>query len=236
MTITSAPSVDVIAVGGPLDVDDLFFDAPEMPNTAVFYRVHRRDALFSADEAWSQAIDGDSEEERGYSAFATARELLDYVASNQYPDLTNDVMNRDVIKFSGDVVGTGVDGELLVVPYEEVAPERITWEEFYARADTFPHCVRIWRAVPETVTAFRPGDYVVKDSNYAAQHRDAMQDWTGKSWHVISVEVPEHHVRWAGKWNPETETGDEWEASCPGNRRELRYQPSYSSAGGGQDE
>lgn len=84
-----------------------------------YYRAHRKDAEFSPDDAWSLAIDGDSEEERGYSAFRSLPELHAYISSRKYPDLTDSVARgeRIVIRFTGDEVGQGADGEPLVVPY-----------------------------------------------------------------------------------------------------------------------
>ena len=84
-----------------------------------YYRAHRKGAAFSPDDAWSLAIDGDSEEERGYSAFRSLPELHAYISSRKYPDLTGSMAlgERVVIRFTGDEVGQGADGEPLVIPY-----------------------------------------------------------------------------------------------------------------------
>ena len=84
-----------------------------------YYRAHRKNAEFSPDEAWSLAIDGDSDEQRGYSALRSLDELHAYISSRKYPDLTDSVARgeRIVIRFTGDEVGQGADGEPLVVPY-----------------------------------------------------------------------------------------------------------------------
>jgi hypothetical protein len=89
------------------------------PSEQFYYRAHRKDAEFSPDDAWSLAIDGDSEEERGYSAFRSLPELHAYISSRKYPDLTDSVARgeRIVIRFTGDEVGQGADGEPLVVPH-----------------------------------------------------------------------------------------------------------------------
>ena len=95
-----------------------------------FYRAHRTGEEFSADDAWSAPVDGDSDEQRGYSSFASAPDLHNYITSNQYPELTRDAPNTEVLRFSGDRVGTGVDNEPLVVPHRDEPDERMTWSSF----------------------------------------------------------------------------------------------------------
>ena len=69
-----------------------------------YYRAHRKNAEFSPDEAWSLAIDGDSDEQRGYSALRSLDELHAYISSRKYPDLTDSVARgeRIVIRFTGE--------------------------------------------------------------------------------------------------------------------------------------
>lgn len=96
-----------------------------------YYRAHRKKDEFSADEAWSLPLHH-GDEARGYSVFSSPGALHAYVLSGKYPDLTIDVKagNREVLIFAGEEVGTGADGEPLVVPYVDEPDERISWEEF----------------------------------------------------------------------------------------------------------
>jgi hypothetical protein len=80
-------------------------------------------------------------------------------------------------------------------------------------ANTVADTTTVYRAVPQSVTAIRDGDWVA-DEGYALMHASAMADWTGEPWHVLSITVPEAQVVWAG---PEL---DEWYADT-GERREF---------------
>lgn len=128
----------------------------------TFYRFHWADCPeFSADNAWSvewghtriegsstaecvpcdgtgelvgepcDACDGEGviECDRGYSACESAEDLLHYFA--QRGDLASADEGR-VIVFEGERVGTGCDGEPLVVPHTVI--KVLAWSEFAEEA------------------------------------------------------------------------------------------------------
>ena len=130
---------------GPSSVDN-HDPGPEQ----LYYRAHRKDAEFSPEDAWSLAVDGDSGEERGYSAFRSLPELHAYISSWKYPDLTDSMARgeRVVIRFAGDEVGQGADGEPLVVPcnsdHEIIGAGSLEWHQAIG-----PELVRIRRRLAD---------------------------------------------------------------------------------------
>lgn len=78
--------------------------------------------------------------------------------------------------------------------------------------------VRIYRAVPASVQSIRPGDWVALDSTYCAAHADACAEESGTSWHVLTLDVLDSDVEWAGN------DLDEWWQD-EGEKREFFYRP-----------
>lgn len=68
--------------------------------------------------------DGWLEAGRGYSCFASAREMIEYGTGRLELDATR------VIEFEGDYAGDGCDGEPLVIPSQVI--RIMTWGEFAA--------------------------------------------------------------------------------------------------------
>jgi len=112
----------------------------------LYWRAHVRKLPFDAEHAWSKPVGPGNEDStdvrRGYSSFSNPYHLAQYM-----PEFFGEDSNhRNVIAFHGHHVGTGTDGEPLVVPEADhsccgrVVHDQMPWHEFERRAwDTGHH-------------------------------------------------------------------------------------------------
>ncbi len=108
---------------------------PLMMGDGIYYRLHSRSRPFSPEDARSDvARNGRDDlpksirEVSGYSCFANPAHLRQYVQDMDWD--TND----PVVRFNGDRVGEGYDGEATVMPISGIL-ERIKWDDFVSRIE-----------------------------------------------------------------------------------------------------
>ena len=97
----------------------------------TFYRIHPLDRPFDREHATS-TVHGDTKdlEEVGFSSFTNPRQLYNYaVDMGMLNPLFADAAPQQVIKFTGEWVGSGYDGEDLAMP-DMAQVERMSWEDF----------------------------------------------------------------------------------------------------------
>jgi NUDIX domain-containing protein/rifampin ADP-ribosyltransferase len=108
----------------------------------LYWRAHVRSLPFDAEHAYSSPVGPGYDSKppadvrRGYSAFSHPYHLAQYM-----PEFFGEDSNhRNVIAFHGRQVGTGTDGEPLVVPHADpsccgrVVHDEMPWHEFERRA------------------------------------------------------------------------------------------------------
>jgi len=81
----------------------------------LFWRVHDKRAPFTEKDAISNSIDGTSSK-KGFSTFNNADDLLGYWFGNNPAGRSISHYDQQVIVFSGNNVGQGIDGEPLAIP------------------------------------------------------------------------------------------------------------------------
>ena len=100
----------------------------------LYWRTHPTDRKFSPDDATSKPFYGDGAAQRGYSCFASPWHLWLYLDAMRWYESAK---TQDIIGFSGERVGTGNDGEDLVVPDMRTV-KRISFAEFERELLTTP--------------------------------------------------------------------------------------------------
>lgn len=88
--------------------------AHKTAKTSLYWRVHPKARPFTAEDATSTTFTGERTD-RGYSCFANPWHLLTYLdAQGMYVDAGQPT--NEILAFTGERVGTGNDGEDLVIP------------------------------------------------------------------------------------------------------------------------
>lgn len=111
----------------------------------LYYRAHHVDAPFGVDHAYSAPIEGADIPEQytvpkeGYSAFWNPHHLQQYMEEMGW-----DTQPRNVVAFRGKAVGSGLDGEPLVMPHNDKPEATIPYQDFLNRLEYTPNGYGQW--------------------------------------------------------------------------------------------
>lgn len=111
----------------------------------LYYRAHHADAPFGIEHAQSAPIEGADIPEQyitpkeGYSAFWNPHHLRQYM-----DEIGWDTNQRNVVAFRGKAVGSGVDGEPLVMPHTDQPETTMPYQDFLHRLEYTPNGYGQW--------------------------------------------------------------------------------------------
>lgn len=120
---------------------------PPLPvRPGLYYRFHHPAVPFDATHARSVPMHtSDLPEQQGFSCFPDPHSLWRYLHALDWVSAPDEVdfHERHVVAFHGTRIGTGIDGEPLVLPHGE--PQlRLSWSDFEQRLRTTDQPPEIW--------------------------------------------------------------------------------------------
>jgi len=168
---------------------------------SAFWRAHPNSRPFSPEDATSREWHGEGEPDAGYSSFDTPHELFGYFN----PGERHPGHDSHVVEFSGQRVGTGMDGEPLVMPdmntvkhhdwrdvedmvghdYVSDVNERNGWTELAEHvkknaAEEQPDREFVWEEAPPGHSGHpfdRPDKPLEKEADHRVGDHPAVSDW-----------------------------------------------------------